>query len=420
MAHPSWPSFSLPLRRDDFRKLYDHFNETLFDYELPKDISLVRFKSLASAGRASLKIGDNNKATYKIMLSPSVMSSEDHVANVIIHEMIHILMYVRYIATADAKWRNADHGPLFVKEMDRINALGYNVPHLEDDYAVEELDYTVRYVFVHCGMLGVKGTPVIAFQHKKPITKAQIEKLIARLATTFGGRIKHVSSYETKNSKILKVDHLTASNEIPLNKKKPRAYNDNFRQDLEADSKVLITVSNTRGERPRWVNDVAKLMSVKAHKLERHIYYSAVCTYAGKATRNKELDKLSTVIVSKGADPKALDRELNKLQDIVGTDIFKYLDSLFKDVDAKKVFRFHRAYALKTILLLEELILEQGKKPEQAFRNREVRKSMFISRGLMVGRIPMPEIHAFYMNLGLKNTLFPRDQLNTVIKQYFK
>lgn len=412
-----WPSFPLPFKRADFRKLYNHFNRTIFDDELPEDIQLVRSKALTSAGRASLKIDPSTGTKYKIILGQSVMSSEEHIVNVLLHEMIHILMYVRYVRTNDTKWRNADHGPLFVREMDRINAKGFNVPLIEDDFGVEALSYKVRFVLLHCGMVGVKGTPCVAFQHKKPITETQMEALILRVSSTLSGTVKKAIAYETEHSGALKLDHLTVHNEVKASKKKITAYTDEFRKSLEAEATALITLDNNSGTRSRWVTRFAKTITPKIHAIEKQIYFGVVCTFAHKFTKNKELLRIEKLMVP---DEAKLEKGLAQLKEQLGEADFDFLNQLYLGPDTKKIFRTYRGHAIKDLEELEELVVEQGKTVQQALRDKQIQGRQTTVRMLLLSRIPLPEVKAYFMQLGLKNTLFPRDQLNTVLKHFLK
>jgi len=143
--HDMYPRLSLPCKEADIRRVYNFYNAKLFNNELPTDIKFRRITREGvegmAGGRTNLKTG---KFNHVMWYHPSSMTDVPFFCHVVIHEMIHVLNNVRYLA-GDDSYRNAGHGPMFVKEMHRINALGYKIllTVKQEDYHIVESQETI-------------------------------------------------------------------------------------------------------------------------------------------------------------------------------------------------------------------------------------------------------------------------------------
>lgn len=125
-----YPSVALPCTNADISRLYTFFNKKVFDNECPplKDVDIKSIRSNArSAFADAMPVFKAEGWRFRLRFSVKSMTTVEFFCNVVIHEMIHLLHQKRAYTDGDVTYRGASHGPLFVADMKRINALGYNV-----------------------------------------------------------------------------------------------------------------------------------------------------------------------------------------------------------------------------------------------------------------------------------------------------
>lgn len=125
-----YPSIALPCTSNDVARLYTFYNKKLFNNECPP-VNQVRITSISGTARKAYadattkRVGD--KITYRLRFSDKSMTTVEFFCNTVIHEMIHILHHKRFFADKMWEYEAANHGPLFIADMERINALGYRI-----------------------------------------------------------------------------------------------------------------------------------------------------------------------------------------------------------------------------------------------------------------------------------------------------
>jgi hypothetical protein len=165
--------FSIPPSKEDLRKIYNFYNKKLFNNELPKDIVFRKnttAKKYIAQARARWR---NNKYVFIMDYTPSGFSRDvPYMCNTIIHEMIHILHFKRLCLDKDVNYRNSSHGPLFVKEMEKFNRLGYTVI-LKGDFkhTITEVDFHVAGFQTGLSDDGKSGGHWVFFYHEQPFKK---------------------------------------------------------------------------------------------------------------------------------------------------------------------------------------------------------------------------------------------------------
>lgn len=148
-----YPAFKTPVARDmrTITKMYAHFNKTYFRNELPKDIaiSMAPIKSKRFLGDASVvfeREQDILVPKYAIRLSNFILGDRKIVVDTLLHEMIHIWQYSKYVGSGydskylDKKAARRAHGHYFIREMDRLNKYGFGVAPTGGDDTITELE----------------------------------------------------------------------------------------------------------------------------------------------------------------------------------------------------------------------------------------------------------------------------------------
>lgn len=110
-------------------KLYDYYNKLLFNGACPR---LVVFrdatKTPRAVGLAEMAHRSSGKVSYRLSLLMDRIKHDPFLfVDVLLHEMVHLYLMKHYVDTGDIAYVNAEHGPLFQKEVNRINAKGYNL-----------------------------------------------------------------------------------------------------------------------------------------------------------------------------------------------------------------------------------------------------------------------------------------------------
>lgn len=126
--HPCYPVLPAP-SMDIVPQLYEHFNRTLFNGGCPR---LVVFKSTTSnaktAGLAELGNRAGGKQSYRLSLRMDRIKHDPFLfVDVLIHEMIHLYNFRKYVETKDRSLVADAHGAAFQAHVDRINRFGFHI-----------------------------------------------------------------------------------------------------------------------------------------------------------------------------------------------------------------------------------------------------------------------------------------------------
>lgn len=134
--HNLYPKLALPCSKTDVARVYAFFNEKLFAGECPKDVVFRKLNSSKTHGRAIYKFATD---TMEFVFSSLSMTNVPEFCNMVVHEMIHLLHYKRAYRDKDAMYEDSAHGPLFIRDMKRLNSLGYSVQVTKKDYSTDAL-----------------------------------------------------------------------------------------------------------------------------------------------------------------------------------------------------------------------------------------------------------------------------------------
>lgn len=113
------------------RPLYDYFNKMLFNSKCPV-VKIVKTHKRGNYGLAQMN-WVNRKPVFTLHLSPAIMVDRKMFCNALVHEMIHLYNYAvghtkLQAGDTDAMDHiHADHGPIFQREMHRINGHGFQI-----------------------------------------------------------------------------------------------------------------------------------------------------------------------------------------------------------------------------------------------------------------------------------------------------
>ena len=116
----------------DLKRLYDKYNELLFNNELPnnfkfkwtntrKSVGLVRSVGLRKETKDGYIMKNENISSFEI--SKEFNLSGDKIDGIIIHEMIHVWQIVKKLP-----YIGGDHGKYFMEKRDEIISKGYDIP----------------------------------------------------------------------------------------------------------------------------------------------------------------------------------------------------------------------------------------------------------------------------------------------------
>lgn len=131
---PAYPDVS-GVNKKNIKELYEYFNNKYFNGKCPKFIQFETMTSKNVQGQAQTKpnLEDRSRTIYKLLLNYR-MIGEDQIefVDTMLHEMIHLYLMHKGVMEDNVDYYNASHGPLFVKEMQRINAHGFGINILVD------------------------------------------------------------------------------------------------------------------------------------------------------------------------------------------------------------------------------------------------------------------------------------------------
>lgn len=201
-----FPDFPVPPKVPDIFRLYTYFNNLLFKGECPEKIDIELAHDGQVRGQASCQFKGTHFA-YGLRLSRDSMTDSARITNTVVHEMIHLLHFKRGREDRDSSYNEAGHGPLFIKEMNRLNKLGYNIQIQERN--IEEAEIAIpEYVLV------VHLKPNLSLPYRSTTDfRAQIPSLLEDI----GGRIHSSRTLDRYVYGISKSNY--ASLCVPLTKK---------------------------------------------------------------------------------------------------------------------------------------------------------------------------------------------------------
>ena len=165
--------------------LYDYFNRTYFNNVCP----VVKFRKSTNAsiwGMAELN-WVRGKPVYTFHINESSMIDRVLFTNTILHEMIHLFNYAKGAAMLglDAKkgmeFIHANHGPLFVTEMNRLNGQGF---HITKEGTHEEFKRNATeefHVIIARALAGRTVTQWAAWYTQNQFKREDLDRLCASL-----------------------------------------------------------------------------------------------------------------------------------------------------------------------------------------------------------------------------------------------
>lgn len=197
--------------------LYDYYNKLLFNGKCPA-VKIVKTRNNGVWGMAGLKwagTGANKKALFTLYINESMMIDRVLFTNGIVHEMIHLYMYKigSDKLSTDPKQAmeeiNANHGPLFQREMHRINAKGFGIimAGTHEEYKRESTEEFYA-VLVQRGMVGGRFTKWQSWYTQHEIDAEQMHDLADTLKAEFPHETMNITLLKTKNRIITYGTHL--------------------------------------------------------------------------------------------------------------------------------------------------------------------------------------------------------------------
>ena len=117
---------------ENVKPLYDYFNEKYFNGKCPV-VKVKKTHKRGNYGLAQLNwVG--RKPVFTLYVSEAVMVDRQMFCDALVHEMIHLFHYAighTKLEVGDAEAAtahiHANHGPLFLQEMTRLNKMGFHI-----------------------------------------------------------------------------------------------------------------------------------------------------------------------------------------------------------------------------------------------------------------------------------------------------
>ena len=223
-----YPNLEYPLTAKDALKLYDIFNKKYFSNELPK--CRIKMAPLAKNfyGKYHHKYdtkSTNKKAAKDRLITLSTVTERDihQFVDTLLHEQIHCWQYYMEETTGDSKYldhsffdfekdiHKQGHGKFFVKHMERLNRLGFNI-RIESDMQIDKEMSTIVYPILFEG----DGKGVFVYSVKDPTDK--ILEIIENIETVAGkGFFSSYNIYKSKDTLANMGLRLTKSFKLPKN-----------------------------------------------------------------------------------------------------------------------------------------------------------------------------------------------------------
>lgn len=129
--HPQYP-FIPKLTFELIPHIYDYLNDQYFNGQCPKE---VLFKKSTAREALGVAMYDTvrGRDLYRMLVNMKMIGSDMILfIDILLHEMIHLLLYRRGMEQRNREMVHDSHGPFFQAEMQRLNKLGFNVSIILD------------------------------------------------------------------------------------------------------------------------------------------------------------------------------------------------------------------------------------------------------------------------------------------------
>lgn len=207
-----FPNFPMPPKKADIMRLYTYFNKVLFNNGCPSSISILFSEALKFSGQAQAK-WKNNDIKFTLKISKRALTDRLRVLDILLHEMIHLSHYQKYLVDGDSKYAKAGHGPLFVQDMERLNRFGYNIRLVEDSIK-EAILSEPEYVLA----LEMQDSTLLCLHSQKPF-KGDIDVLLEDIRKQVAARPLRFVYGTSENSYVFLTNRLTARNTLKGNRR---------------------------------------------------------------------------------------------------------------------------------------------------------------------------------------------------------
>lgn len=184
--------------------MYDYYNKQLFNGKCPP-ITIKKTRKSSVWGMASLKWA-GKKPIFTFYINESAMVDRKLFTNAIVHEMIHLYMYKTGtdVLNSDPEKAmahiHANHGPLFQKEMHRINAKGFGIimAGTHEEYARESTE-EFSVILAERGFLNGKFYRWSAWYSVEPFSQDDFHNLADMLKAEYPHETMKLQLLSTKN-----------------------------------------------------------------------------------------------------------------------------------------------------------------------------------------------------------------------------
>lgn len=200
---------------ESVKLLYDYYNKQLFNGKCPV-VKIVKTRNQGVWGMASLKFASKQRPVFTFYINESAMVDRVLFTNAIVHEMIHLYLYktgTDKLSTDPEQAMaeiHANHGPLFLAEMHRINSHGFGIitagTHEEYKRNATEEFYAI---LVQRGFKGGKFHNWTSWYTATEITDETMHDLADRYKAEFPHETMQITLMKTKNRIITFGTHLT-------------------------------------------------------------------------------------------------------------------------------------------------------------------------------------------------------------------
>lgn len=198
-----YPALSMPPKLPEIQRLYNHFNKKYFKGECPDHIKFTWSGARSFSGQARISWTAGH-ITYGMKLSKQAFTENTRVIHVLLHEMIHLFHYKKAYEDGIDEYVKAGHGPLFLRDMHRINSHGYKLDVVENDLPDADMQNKM-----FCAQWHATTGELITFHSLKGPFLGNLNKITEHLRQVFKFEYTRIVYGTTKNADVSMSNRLT-------------------------------------------------------------------------------------------------------------------------------------------------------------------------------------------------------------------
>lgn len=306
---------------ESVKPLYDYYNGQLFNNKCPV-VKIKKTHQRSTLGLAQVQwVG--RKPVFTLFISEAAMVDRILFTNTLVHEMIHMYQYALGHEKLDSDSKKAmehihhSHGPLFQKEMHRINGHGFNISVVAES-SYYEGDSSEKFYGLVAYNTNQAGAGVAFWSNYNPLHLMQ--DFCNKLSVKFPNKGWRVEALETNDKRLVMFQKLGKVTQVQAAKvKEENIYKFNGRvlqsEDVHPSSAVSIP---TYKDMP---NEYAMPLQEFVNRMSKYKAPKQILEQRWKQTPlrnvNKRAEQLISVLVGRVSRKAITGPEvLNYIEDI--------------------------------------------------------------------------------------------------------